>query len=102
MPVVNIRQLARSTGQVIGRVTRTKRPAIVTKHGRPVAVVAALDPSTLEDWILANAAASLRAMRDSERDLAAGRIVPLEQALAELPRRRARTRRRASRATRRS
>jgi prevent-host-death family protein len=102
VPVINIRQLARSTGQVIRTVVKTKRPAIVTKHGRPVAVVTALDPDALEDWILANAPGSVRAMREGERDLAAGRVAPLEQALADLRGVRKRAGRRAKRATRRS
>lgn len=83
MPVVNMRQLARSTSQVIGRVTRTKRPAVVTKGGRPVAVVSALDPDELEDWILANAPEFVRSLRRADEDLAAGRAVRLEDFLGE-------------------
>jgi prevent-host-death family protein len=82
MPIVNIRQLARRTSEVIGTVARTKRPAVVTKGGRPVAVVSALEADDLEDWILANAPEFVQAMREGDADLAAGRTVSLEDYLA--------------------
>jgi prevent-host-death family protein len=81
MPVVNMRQLARSTSRVIGTVVRTKRPAVVTKAGRPVAVVTALDTDDFEDWILASAPEFVRAMREGDADLAAGRTTSLEDYL---------------------
>ncbi len=82
MPVVNMRELARSTSRVIGAVTRTKRPALVTKGGRPVAIVTALDADEFEDWILANAPEFVDAMREADADLAAGRTTSLEEYLA--------------------
>ncbi len=96
MPVINIRQLARSTSRVIGTVSRTKRPALVTKSGRPVAVVTALDPDEFEDWILANAPDFVRAMREGDADLAAGRTV----SLTDLIRRRKAARKRTGGTTR--
>jgi len=83
MPVVNIRQLARSTSQVIGTVARTKRPALVTRAGRPIAVVSALDADDLEDWILANAPEFVRSMRRADADIAAGRTISLDDFLAQ-------------------
>jgi len=83
MPVVNMRRLARSTSQVIGSVARTKRPVLVTKGGRPVAVVTALDAGQLEDWLLANAPEFVRSLRKADRDLAAGRTISLEAFLAQ-------------------
>lgn len=85
MPIVNIRQLARRASQVIGSVSRTKRPAIVTKRGRPVAVVTALEADDLEDWVLANAPEFVRSMRKADQDLAAGRTISLEDFLAQRP-----------------
>ncbi len=82
MPIVNIRQLARSTSRVIQDVARTGRPAVVTRGGRPVAVVSALDPDALEDWAIENTPEVVRAMRSADADLAAGRTVSLETFLA--------------------
>lgn len=86
MPIVNVRQLARRTSHVIGEVARTGRPAVVTKSGRPVAVVSALDAAEFEDWILANAPEFVRSTRRADAELTAGRAVLLEDVLAELGR----------------
>jgi prevent-host-death family protein len=82
MPIVNVRELSRRTSSVIGSVARTGRPAIVTRSGRPIALVTALDPDELEDWVLANAPVSARAMRQAKADLAAGRTMSLESYIA--------------------
>lgn len=100
MPVVNIRELARSTSRVIGDVARTKRPAVVTRSGRPVAVVSALDADDLEDWVLANAPEFVRSLRTADEDLAKGRTISLEDFMARPPTSRPRGKSRARRATR--
>lgn len=82
MPIVNVRELSRGTSRVIGAVVRTGRPAVVTKGGRPVALVSALDPDDLEDWILANAPEFVRGMRAADADLAQGRTMSLDDYLA--------------------
>lgn len=84
MPIVNVRQLARRTSSVIGDVARTGRPAVVTKAGRPIVVVSPIDADAFEDWMLANAPEFVRGMRQADRDVAAGRVVALEDALEEL------------------
>lgn len=81
MPIVNVRELSRSTSKVIGSVVRTGRPAVVTKAGRPIALVSALDPDDLEDWVLAHAPEFVRGMRQADADLAAGRTISLEDYL---------------------
>lgn len=82
MPIVNVRELSRRTSRVIGAVVRTGRPAVVTRGGRPIAVVSALDSDDLEDWVLAHAPEFVRGMREADRDLAAGRTVSLADYLA--------------------
>jgi len=81
MPIVNVRELSRRTGVVISSVTRTKRPTLVTRSGRPVAAIVPVDASQLEDWILANAPEFVSSMADAERDLRAGRAIPIEELL---------------------
>lgn len=93
MPIVNMRELSRGTSKVIGAVVRTGRPAIVTKGGRPVAVVSAVDPDEIEDWLLANSPGIVESLRQADADLAAGRTVSLDDYLART-RRRAPARRR--------
>ncbi|MGO9407834.1 MAG: type II toxin-antitoxin system Phd/YefM family antitoxin, partial [Acidimicrobiales bacterium] len=43
MATIGIRELANHTSAVVDEVNRTGRPALVTKNGRPVAVLAAID-----------------------------------------------------------
>jgi prevent-host-death family protein len=70
---VTIRDLARNASRVVADVARTGRPALVTKHGRPVAAVVPIDESELEDMVLARAPEYLAAMTAADDDLAAGR-----------------------------
>ncbi len=82
MPLVNVRELSRRTGVVISTVQRTKRPMLVTRAGRPVAAVVPVDPSALEDWILAHAPEFVSSMAEAERDLKRGRTVSIAELMA--------------------
>lgn len=73
MGTIGIRDLSRKASQVIDQVSSTGSPMIVTKHGRPVAAVVALDPEALEDFVLATAPEYAAARRAADADLAAGR-----------------------------
>ena len=76
MGTIGIRDLSRNASQVIDQVSSTGSPMIVTKHGRPVAAVVAVDPDALEDFVLATAPAYVAARRAADADLAAGRTRP--------------------------
>ena len=78
MSVVNIKELGRSASAVVAAVVDTRRPAVITRSGRPVAALVPLDADAaailLEDWALAHAPefARSRAAADGET---AGRTV---------------------------
>ena len=85
MATVGIRELANHASAVVDEVNRTGRPALVTKNGRPVAVLAAIDEEDLLDHVLSNAPEYVRSMRTAEREIARGeRGRPLEEVLGEL------------------
>ncbi|MCC6618184.1 MAG: type II toxin-antitoxin system Phd/YefM family antitoxin [Chloroflexi bacterium] len=84
MPTISIRDLGRRPSQVIDEVVRTGRPAIVTRHGRPVTALVALDPDELEDYVLAHAPEFVRATRTADADLRSGRARPAAEVFAEL------------------
>lgn len=85
MATIGIRELANHASAVVDEVNRTGRPALVTKNGRPVAVLAAIDEEVLLDLVLANAPAYVRSMRTAEREIARGeRGRPLEDVVGEL------------------
>ena len=83
MPVVNMRELARSTSKVIGHVARSKKPTFVTRSGHPVAVLMPIDELALEDWVLANAPEFVDSMREGELDAKRGRTITLEDYAAK-------------------
>ena len=76
MGTIGIRDLSRNASRVIDQVSSTGNPMIVTKHGRPVAAVVAVDPDALEDYVLATAPEYVAARRAADADLAAGRTRP--------------------------
>lgn len=84
MPVINVRELARSTSRVISAVSRTRRPTLVTRGGKPVVALVALDSDDLEDWILANAPEFVRSRAEAEADLRDSRVMSLETYLQSL------------------
>jgi prevent-host-death family protein len=84
MASVSIRDLSRNTSSVVADVTRTGRPALITKHGAPVVAVIPIDPADLEDVVLATAEEYLADMAAAERDLRAGRTTSGGELLAEL------------------
>jgi prevent-host-death family protein len=85
MATIGIRELANHASAVVDEVHRTGRPALVTKNGRPVAVLAAIDEEELLDHVLTNAPEYVRSMRSAEREIARGtRGRPLEEVLGEL------------------
>lgn len=55
MPTITVRELARNTAAVIQEVESSARPALVTRNGRPVAALIAVDESALEAWLLSGA-----------------------------------------------
>ena len=76
MGTVSIRELSRNAGGVINEVASTGRPAVVTRHGTPVAAVVPIDPGDLEDLVLAKAAHYLADFVAADDDFEAGRTRP--------------------------
>jgi prevent-host-death family protein len=82
--MTGIREFARNVSRYLERVETTGRPLVLTRHGRPVAAVIAVDAGSLEDLILAHAPDFAASLRDADRELAAGETRPLAETLAEL------------------
>ena len=86
MPTVSIRDLGRHPSKVIDEVVRTGRPAIITRHGRPVTAMVALDSDQVEDFALANAPEFVRSRQQADSDLRSGRSRPAAEVIAEIDR----------------
>ena len=86
MATISIRDLGRRPSQVIDEVVRTGRPAIITRHGRPVTAMVAINADDLEDFVLAHAPEFVRSLRAADADLRGGRVRPADEVFAELER----------------
>src|SRR6266542_1703699 len=69
----------RLSPQVVAAVVDTRRPAVITRSGHPVAVLVPLDAastaSALEDWALAHLPEFVRSRAAADRESAAGRTI---------------------------
>ena len=84
MTTISIRDLSRRPSQVVDEVVRTGRPAIITRHGRPVTAMIAVDPDELEDFVLAHAPEFVRSRQAADADLRAGRARSADEVFAEI------------------
>ena len=84
MSTVSLRDLARHTGSVIDEVVQSGKPALVTKRGRPVAVVINVEDEAFEDYILAHAPEFVEGRREADEELARGETKSLSSYIAEL------------------
>jgi prevent-host-death family protein len=73
MNTVTIRDLSRNPSSVVADVARTGRPALVTRHGAPVAALVPVDPADLEDLILSKAPEYLADLVAADEDLRTGK-----------------------------
>lgn len=82
---IGIRALARQAGQIVDEVASSGRPALITRHGKPVAALVPIDEAELEDWILAHSPEFVRGMQEANAEIARGMAGrSLEVVLAEI------------------
>ena len=79
MSVVNVKELGRNASAVVAGVVNTRRPALITRSGHPVAVLVALDAgattTVLEDWALAHLPEFVRSRAVADKESAAGQTI---------------------------
>jgi prevent-host-death family protein len=84
MSTVSIRDLQRNTSGVVSEVADSKRPALVTRHGVPVAALVPIDAQDLEDYLLAKASGFGADIAAADEALAAGETRSAGEVFAEL------------------
>jgi prevent-host-death family protein len=84
MPVVGLRELSRQTGDVIDRVEATGEPVVITKQGRPVAALIAVDGNRLEDLVLSTAPEFASSTAAADRALSEGATRSMSEVLGEM------------------
>jgi len=83
MVMVSIKELHDETSAVIRRI-REWGPVIVTRHGKPVAVIQPFTEEELEDFVLVHHPKFREELEEALEDYAAGRVKPLSQVRASL------------------
>ena len=84
MAVVGIRELGKRASAIVDEVSTTHEGAVVTKRGRPVAVLMPIDAERFEDHVLATAAEFVADLERADVELAHGQTVSLSDVLAGL------------------
>src|ERR1700694_312376 len=74
MASVHLRDLARNTATALQELETTRRPALVTRNGKPVAALVPIDETALEDWLLEHASLYTREGAASDPALGADRL----------------------------
>ncbi len=88
MDTVGVRDLANRASAVLEQLEETGQPVLVTRHGRPVAVLSAIDEEAFHDYVLASAPEFVRDRSEAEDRWARGEQdgTPLEDVIAEFDR----------------
>src|SRR6202171_3359678 len=74
MATITLRELARNTATVLQELETTRRPALVTRNGKPVAALVPIDETALEDWLLEHASLYTREVAALDPGLGADRL----------------------------
>jgi prevent-host-death family protein len=84
MATVTLRELARNTASVLHELEASRRPALVTRNGKPVAALVPIDETALEDWLLEHASFYTREVAAADPGLGADRLSSVEWQEAHL------------------
>jgi prevent-host-death family protein len=84
MAVVGVRDLGKRASAIVDDVATTREGTVITKRGRPVAVLMPIDAERFEDYVLATAPDFVSATKDAEVAFRDGRTVSLADVVAEL------------------
>lgn len=84
MPTIGVRDLQRNPGRILDELERSGRPAFITRHGQPAAVLLPVDSGALEDYVLANAPEYVASMEEADEDGRVGRTRSAADVIAEI------------------
>ncbi|OGP51159.1 MAG: hypothetical protein A2Y79_03475 [Deltaproteobacteria bacterium RBG_13_43_22] len=81
MQVANTVELKNKTNKILREVMKGN-PVIITHRGKPAASLSPLTEDDLEDFILQNSPKVRRMIAQAEKDIKAGKVIPLDEYLA--------------------
>jgi prevent-host-death family protein len=74
---IGIRELKNRATEILRGLDEGGSPVVITRHGRPTALLLPIDSQEAEDYILAHAPEIVASLREAEADLRHGRSVSL-------------------------
>ncbi len=77
MSTIGIRELAKNASAIVSNIEQTREPALITRRGRPVAYMLAVNSKEFEDFLLTHAPEFIEGMATANGELAAGETVSL-------------------------
>ncbi len=83
MPFVNVRDLHDRTAEILRRV-KEGDPVVVTRYGKPIAVIRDLAEEDLEGLAMVLDPKLRKGLEDARADVAAGRVSGLDELIAEV------------------
>ena len=78
MPIVGVRELSRHVSRLVADVESTRAPVVVTRHGRPIALIVPVDAAALEDYVLATAPEFVQGVREAASEFIRNETPPAE------------------------
>ena len=85
METVGVRDLANRASAVLDQLEQGGQPVIVTRRGRPIAVLSAIDAEEFYDYVLAHSPEFAAGRKVAEERFARGEYgQPLDDVIAEL------------------
>jgi prevent-host-death family protein len=80
MKFVNIRELQKEASSLVNLVEKGEE-VIITKRGKPAAVIYPLDEDAIEDYMIKHSPAIRKKIEEGMKDARAGRVTPIEDLL---------------------
>jgi prevent-host-death family protein len=77
--VIGIRELRNRATQVLRSLEERRTGIVVTRHGRPAALILPIEAPEAEDYVLSHAPEIVASLRAADADLRAGRTVGLAE-----------------------
>lgn len=75
---IGIRDLKNRATEILRAVSEKGSAVVITRHGRPTALILPIESPEAEDYVLSHAPEILSSLRGAESDLREGRTVSLE------------------------
>jgi prevent-host-death family protein len=84
MSTIGVRELAKNASAIISNIEQTRKPVLITRRGRPVAYILAVDSEEFEDFLLTHAPEFIEGMATANAELATGKAVSLTDTRGDL------------------